>query len=80
MGKIAGAVYDAEFANDVLPMHSHDDKTIHITIVSRGSFKVRGSGWEIVSKAGDIIDWLPGQSHEFIALEPNSRFVNIIKG
>jgi hypothetical protein len=26
------------------------------------------------------LDWKPGQAHEFIALEPSSRFVNIVKG
>jgi hypothetical protein len=33
----------------------------------------------MVAKAGDVLDWKPGQAHEFIALEPNSRFVNIVK-
>jgi hypothetical protein len=41
---------------------------------------VHGGGWEITSKAGDFIDWQPGQFHEFIALEQNSRFLNIVKG
>ena len=29
--------------------------------------------------AGDIYDWQIGEYHEFIALEPNSRIVNIQK-
>jgi quercetin dioxygenase-like cupin family protein len=60
-------------------MHSHDDSTIYITIVSRGSFRVHGGGWEMISKAGDVIDWKVGQAHELISLEPNSRIVNILK-
>lgn len=60
-------------------MHSHDENTNHITIISRGSFTVRGNQWEMIGKEGDVIDWKVGQSHEFIALEPNSRFVNIRK-
>jgi hypothetical protein len=26
------------------------------------------------------VDWDAGQAHELIALEPDSRFVNIVKG
>lgn len=78
-GKLSGAVYDANSTGDILPMHDHDESTVHITIVARGSFKVHGYGWEMVAKAGDVLDWKPGQSHELIALEPNSRFVNIVK-
>jgi quercetin dioxygenase-like cupin family protein len=79
-GKLSGAVYDAGSTGDILPMHDHDESTVHITIVARGSFKARGDGWEMTAKAGDVIDWKVGQRHELIALEPNSRFVNIVKG
>ena len=79
-GKLGGTIYDAEDIDDTLPMHSHEEDTIHITIVARGSFVIRSGDWEIISKAGDVIDWQVGQSHELIALEPNSRFVNIRKG
>jgi quercetin dioxygenase-like cupin family protein len=79
-GKLNGSIYDAPETGDVLPMHNHDEATVHITIVARGSFRVHGDGWEMTAKAGDVIDWKAGQAHELIALEPNSRFVNIIKG
>jgi quercetin dioxygenase-like cupin family protein len=79
-GKLNGAIYDAVDVNDTLEMHSHDEGSVHITIVARGSFRVHGTGWEMVAKAGDVLDWKPGQAHEFIALEPNSRFVNLVKG
>ena len=79
-GKLSGAIFDAPEVGDILPMHNHGEDDVHITIVARGSFRVKGSGWEMTSKAGDIIDWKPGQAHELIALEPNSRFVNIVKG
>lgn len=79
-GKLGGSIYDAQFANDVLPMHDHGESDVHITIVARGSFRAHGDGWEMVAKAGDVIDWSVGQRHELIALEPNSRFVNIVKG
>ena len=78
-GKLIGSVIDFPEINDVLPMHSHDEDNIHITIVARGSFKAHGDGWERELKAGDVIDWAVSQRHELIALEPNSRFVNIVK-
>jgi len=78
-GNLRGTIYDCPETDDILPMHNHDETTVHITVIARGSFKVRGEGWEMVSKAGDVIDWLPGQAHELIALEPNSRFVNLLK-
>jgi len=61
-------------------MHKHTETDVHITIVARGSFRVHGEGYDIISKAGDVLDWDANQLHEFIALEPNSRIVNIIKG
>lgn len=79
-GKLNGSIYDAVEVGDILPMHTHGEEDVHITIVARGSFRVHGDGWELVAKAGDVIDWKPGQAHELIALEPNSRFVNIVKG
>ena len=79
-GMLTGSIYDAPEIGGVLPMHTHDERTVHITIVARGSFRIHGDGWEMTAKAGDVIDWKIGQAHELIALEPNSRFVNIQKG
>jgi quercetin dioxygenase-like cupin family protein len=79
-GKLNGIVYDFVEVNDVLEMHQHDEATIHITIVARGSFKIHGNEWERTVTAGDVIDWRPHDPHEFIALEANSRIVNINKG
>ena len=79
-GNLRGTIYDANDVDDILPMHTHDEDTVHITIVARGSFRAHGDGWEMTAKAGDVIDWKVGQAHELIALEPNSRFVNIVKG
>jgi quercetin dioxygenase-like cupin family protein len=79
-GKLTGTVYDFPVSGDVLPMHQHGETDVHITVVARGSFKTHGNGWEREVRAGDVIDWQPYDSHEFIALEDNSRIVNIIKG
>jgi len=80
LGKLSGSIYDFPDVGDALPMHSHGKADVHITVVARGSFKAHGNGWERVLSAGDVADWKPNDPHEFIALEENSRIVNIIKG
>ena len=78
-GKLAGTIYTFEKAGDILAMHTHDEESVHITIVARGKVKVSGEGWEMEKSAGAVIDFPPNQAHEFIALEDNSRIVNIQK-
>lgn len=80
LGRLVGSIYDFPEIGDVLPMHSHTENDVHISIVARGSFKTHGIGWERISHAGDVLDWKPGDPHEFVALEANSRLVNIVKG
>ena len=65
----------------VLPMHNHVDKpeTEHITIVARGSFIMRGAGWEQTVLCGAVIDFEVDQWHEFESLETNSKVINIMK-
>jgi quercetin dioxygenase-like cupin family protein len=77
--KINGTIYDFPLIGDMLPMHTHDETNNHISIISRGSFKAHGDGWELMLAAGNVVDWPLHQAHEFIALETNSRLVNIIK-
>jgi len=78
-GNVLTIVYDFPEVNDILPMHNHTEIDIHFSIIARGSFHIRGDDWEMNSKAGDIVDWEPGKAHEFIALEANSRLINIPK-
>jgi len=78
-GRLSGTVYTFEKAGDVLAMHTHDEESVHITIVARGKIKVSGNGWEMEKSAGAVIDFPPNQAHEFVALEDNSRIVNIQK-
>ena len=73
-------IYDFPEINDILPMHTHGDADVHITVVAKGSFRAHGDGWDITVVAGNVLDWQPNQPHEFIALEDNSRIVNIVKG
>jgi len=78
-GELSGTIYDFEVAGDVLPMHNHDETNAHITVVARGSVKASGEGWEKVFKSGAVIDFPANQPHEFVALQPNTRIVNIVK-
>jgi len=78
-GKLSGVVYTFEKAGDKLPMHTHYNGDAHITIVARGKIKAYGNEWEAEYSAGAVVDFPSDQSHEFIALEDNSRIINIIK-
>lgn len=81
MGAIRGAIMTFEKAGDVLPMHRHTEADVHISIFARGRIRVHGPtiGDEIYA-AGAVIDWAAGVDHEFVALDDDSRVVNIIKG
>lgn len=79
-GKLKGTVYDFAEPGHILPLHTHTDADVHISIVSRGSFLCHGDRGDMTISAGDVIDWEPGEQHGFRALEANSRLVNIIKG
>ena len=76
---INGIVFDFPEVGDILPMHTHDETNVHITICARGKLRVFSNQFELEISAGDIWDWEPGVWHGFEALEPNSRIVNIIK-
>lgn len=81
-GTLRGIIYTFEKAGDVLLMHSHGPKDVHVSIVARGSFRVHGPViGETVVNEGAFIDVDPqGVTHEFVALTDNARVVNIVKG
>jgi quercetin dioxygenase-like cupin family protein len=78
-GKLNGAVYDFPEMGDILSMHTHDDATAHITIVAKGKMRITVNGVTEEYECGKVIDFPAHQEHEFVALEPNSRIVNIQK-
>jgi quercetin dioxygenase-like cupin family protein len=80
VGKLVGSINDFPLVGDVLPMHSHDASSLHISIVARGSFRAHGNGWDRTLNCGDVVDWKANDPHEFISLEPDSRMVNIQRG
>ena len=79
LGDIKGSIYDFEFAGDILPKHIHDETNVHITIVCKGKVKAYSHDWEKEAIAGQIIDFRIGEPHEIMALEDNTRIVNILK-
>jgi len=81
LGKLTGVIYDFPEVGDELPLHVHGVDDIHISVVARGRLKAFGpnNSWEQEVSAGTVLDWEPEQWHGFIALEPNTRLVNIVK-
>jgi quercetin dioxygenase-like cupin family protein len=79
-GDLHGVIITFENSGDVLGMHEHSAADVHITVVARGRVRIHGP--TIGSNAyatGAVIDFEPGHPHEVIAIEDNSRIVNIVK-
>ena len=79
LGDIQGIMYDFEKEGDILPKHNHTEDNAHITIVARGKLKAYSHDWEKIAIAGQIMDFRVGEPHELMALEDNTRIINIIK-
>lgn len=81
-GSASIVVYEFAEPKQTIPMHRHtyDEATNHISIVTKGSFLCKGSGWQMKISAGDIVSFEPEQWHEFVSLEPDSKLVNVNTG
>lgn len=79
VGDLTGVIYDFGKAGDVLPAHIHNENNVHITIVCRGKIKTYSHDWEKEAVAGQIVDFRPGEPHEIMSLEDNTRIINIVK-
>jgi quercetin dioxygenase-like cupin family protein len=79
LGDIRGMIYDFAKAGDILQKHTHTENDVHITIVARGKIKAYSHDWEKEAIAGQILDFRPGEPHEIMALEENTRIFNILK-
>ena len=78
-GDLNGTIFDFEKAGDVLPSHIHDETNVHITIVCTGKIKAYSHDWNIEATAGKVVDFRVGEPHEIMALEDNTRIINIVK-
>lgn len=79
LGDLKGTIYDFEKVGDILPKHVHTADNVHITIVARGRIKAYSHDWEMEAEAGRVLDFRPDEPHEFMALEDNTRIINIVK-
>ena len=78
-GDLNGTIYDFQFVNDILPEHEHDETNVHVTVVCRGKIKAYNKIWSQEAVAGQIINFKVGEPHEIMALENNTRIINIVK-
>lgn len=78
-GDLRGIIHDFGVAGDILPKHNHDENTVHITIVARGKIKAYSHDWSMEATPGQLLDFRPGEPHELMALEDNTRIFNIVK-
>jgi quercetin dioxygenase-like cupin family protein len=79
IGRLSSIIYEFEVAGDVLPMHTHGEHDVHITIINKGRFKITTDTYEKEVVPGQIMDWRVGEPHEIASLEDDARLVNIIK-
>jgi quercetin dioxygenase-like cupin family protein len=79
LGDIRGTMYDFEKSGDILPKHTHDENSVHITIVAKGKVKAYSHDWSKEAIAGQLLDFRPNEPHEIMALEDNTRIFNIVK-
>lgn len=78
-GQLFGTGYLLENINDEVPLHTHDVKSDHITIILFGSIKSNNGTVYKSGSNNSIIDWPLEITHGYIALEPNTIVVNIAK-
>jgi quercetin dioxygenase-like cupin family protein len=79
LGDLDVTIIDFKTSGDVLPKHVHDETNVHITIVCDGKIKAYSPDWEVEAISGQIVDFRVGQPHEIMALENDTRIINIVK-
>lgn len=79
IGRLSSLIYEFEVAGDVLPMHTHGEDDVHMTIINKGRFKIITDTYEREVAPGQIMDWRVGEPHEIVSLEDDARIVNIFK-
>lgn len=78
-GDVSGTIYEFENAGDILAKHVHTEDNVHVTIVTNGKLKAYSHDWSIEANPGQIIDFKVGEPHELMALEDNTKVINILK-
>jgi hypothetical protein len=62
-----------------LNKHVHGEDYAHISIVTQGSIKAFSHDWEKIVKQGQLVDFKVGQPHGMIALEKDTKVINVRK-
>jgi len=82
--KLVGVVYEYKLKGDVLASHFHPAGDGHVTFVLKGAVEIKGGNlskpWVKTGVAGAFFDLPDSQFHEIIALEDDTRILNIQKG
>ena len=78
-GNLVGTVYTYDQPGDELPVHVHDETSNHITIVMAGAFRCTGNSRieGKILRVGQVVAWPINEPHGFVALEANSRMLQI---
>lgn len=79
LGDLSGTIYEFQKSGDELPGHAHTEENSHITIVTRGKIIAIGDSWDMQGTPGTILDFKPNIYHRIVALEDDTRIVNILK-
>jgi quercetin dioxygenase-like cupin family protein len=84
VNKLVGTKYVFLKKDDILQGHYHSHGQGHITIVESGCVAIKSlyldEAWEKIGRVGDVFDLPDEQWHEIVALEDNSKILNINKG
>ena len=79
LGDLKGTFYYFEKSGAILPEHTHDENSNHITIVTNGKIRAFNDVWSQEAVAGEVLDFQVGQPHAIEALEDNTKIYNILK-
>jgi quercetin dioxygenase-like cupin family protein len=78
-GGLKVLIHDFQEVGDTLPLHVHDQRSVHITVVARGRIKAFSHDWQKEASAGVVLNFREGEPHEIVALEANTRIVNVLR-
>jgi quercetin dioxygenase-like cupin family protein len=83
-GTTWGTIYFFEKAGDEFPVHVHDERTNHITIVTSGAIRFTGHpnhDGKIAAAlpGGTIVNWRAGEPHGFVAEVDDTTIINLRK-
>jgi len=76
---LRGMIYTLAATGDGLERHTHTEADVHITVVMQGSIRASGDGWQEQGGAGLVLSFAAGEPHEIVALEPDTKILQLVK-